>query len=89
MKKTVTIRVRVRVPSTRSKTLAPPCGIGDREFPKWPKSRAIVFISCDWGSAVVDSSGRELNRNRVIALLSAIVLEEVSSLFQLRTTLSS
>lgn len=28
-------------------------------------------------SAAVDSSGRELNRNRLIALMSAIVLEEV------------
>lgn len=30
-------------------------------------------------SAAVDSSGRELNRNRLIALMSAIVLEEVNS----------
>ena len=28
-------------------------------------------------SAAVDSSGHELNRNRLIALMSAIVLEEV------------
>ena len=28
-------------------------------------------------SAAVDSSGREFNRNRLIALLSAIVLEQV------------
>lgn len=30
-------------------------------------------------SAAVDSSGREFNRNRLIALMSAIVLEEVNS----------
>jgi len=29
-------------------------------------------------AAAVDSSGRELNRNRLIALLSAIVLEQVN-----------
>lgn len=28
-------------------------------------------------SAAVDSTGREFNRNRLIALMSAIVLEEV------------
>jgi hypothetical protein len=28
-------------------------------------------------SAAVDSSGRELNRNRLIALMAAIVIEEV------------
>lgn len=28
-------------------------------------------------SAAVDSSGREVNRNRLIALMAAIVLEEV------------
>ena len=32
-------------------------------------------------SAAVDSSGREFNRNRLIALMSAIVLEEVSISF--------
>lgn len=32
-------------------------------------------------SAAVDSSGREFNRNRLIALMSAIVLEEVSLSF--------
>lgn len=32
-------------------------------------------------SAAVDSSGREFNRNRLIALMSAIILEEVSISF--------
>lgn len=38
----------------------------------------ITYISPR--SAAVDSAGRELNRNRLIALMSAIVLEEVSYL---------
>lgn len=36
---------------------------------------------CFGRSAAVDSSGREFNRNRLIALMSAIVLEEVSLSF--------
>lgn len=38
----------------------------------------LRIFSCR--SAAVDSSGRELNRNRLIALISAIVLEEVDFL---------
>uniref|UniRef100_A0A0D3GQH0 phosphoglucomutase (alpha-D-glucose-1,6-bisphosphate-dependent) n=1 Tax=Oryza barthii TaxID=65489 RepID=A0A0D3GQH0_9ORYZ len=37
----------------------------------------IIFDTDVDRSAAVDSSGRELNRNRLIALMSAIVLEEV------------
>ncbi|THG07655.1 hypothetical protein TEA_024227 [Camellia sinensis var. sinensis] len=40
----------------------------------------IIFDTDVDRSAAVDSSGRELNRNRLIALMSAIVLEEVSFL---------
>jgi phosphomannomutase len=36
----------------------------------------IIFDTDVDRSAAVDSSGRELNRNRLIALMSAIVLEE-------------
>jgi hypothetical protein len=49
-------------------------------------SYSLRFCSCLIGcslnhtvcrSAAVDSRGRELNRNRLIALMAAIVLEEV------------
>ncbi|CAN1258065.1 algC [Linum perenne] len=39
----------------------------------------IIFDTDVDRSAAVDSSGREFNRNRLIALISAIVLEEVAS----------
>ena len=37
------------------------------------------LTSVSFRSAAVDSNGREVNRNRLIALMSAIVLEEVRS----------
>jgi len=37
----------------------------------------IIFDTDVDRSAAVDSSGHELNRNRLIALMAAIVLEEV------------
>lgn len=40
--------------------------------------RFCLWQTILWRSAAVDSTGREFNRNRLIALLSAIVLEEVS-----------
>ncbi|CAI0411840.1 unnamed protein product [Linum tenue] len=42
----------------------------------------IIFDTDVDRSAAVDSTGRELNRNRLIALMSAIVLEERSSRLQ-------
>lgn len=38
-----------------------------------------LLTSVSFRSAAVDSNGREFNRNRLIALMSAIVLEEVRS----------
>lgn len=46
----------------------------------FPYINQIIFytlFSIFVRSAAVDSSGRELNRNRLIALMSAIVLEDV------------
>lgn len=40
--------------------------------------RIALLLYLIYRAAAVDSSGRELNRNRLIALLSAIVLEQVN-----------
>ena len=37
----------------------------------------VKNLSLSSRSAAVDSTGREINRNRLIALMAAIVLEEV------------
>lgn len=41
----------------------------------------VKHMSLSSRSAAVDSTGREFNRNRLIALMAAIVLEEVRLLY--------
>lgn len=61
-------------------------GSGLLHFKCYPDCRPVEFVS--WllvspRSAAVDSNGRELNSNRLIALMSVIVLEEVWYSFSL------
>jgi hypothetical protein len=44
-------------------------------------SKFVKYQSLPSRSAAVDFTGREFNRNRLIALMAAIVLEEVRLIF--------